>query len=74
MESPTNPTMKILDLEAIIAVGKKNNLIVVVDNTFATPVLQSPLLLGADVAYHSATKYLGGHSDVVMGALVIKNK
>lgn len=66
--------MKILDLEVLLASAKKHNIISVVDNTFCSPVLQSPMLLGADIVYHSATKYLGGHSDLVMGALVIKDK
>lgn len=74
LESPTNPTMKLIDIEGITTIAKKHNIITVVDNTFATPFLQSPILLGADVVYHSCTKYLGGHSDVVMGAIVTNNK
>jgi cystathionine gamma-lyase len=74
METPTNPTMKVLDLEALIGIAKKHNILTVVDNTFCSPIIQSPLLLGADIVYHSATKYLGGHSDIVMGILVIKNE
>jgi len=70
IETPTNPTMKIVDIAACAAIAKKNNLILAVDNTFASPYLQNPLDLGADIVMHSVTKYLGGHSDVVMGALV----
>lgn len=69
VETPTNPTMKIVDIRHCAEVAKKNNCILVVDNTFASPYLQNPLDLGADVVMHSVTKYLGGHSDVVMGAL-----
>lgn len=74
VETPTNPTMKIIDIKAMAAVAKTHNLLLAVDNTFATPYLQQPLDLGADIVMHSATKYLGGHSDVVMGALVVKAK
>lgn len=74
VETPTNPMMKIIDIKKIAAVTKKYNLILAVDNTFATPYLQRPLDLGADVVMHSATKYLGGHSDVIMGSLVVNNK
>ncbi|MDZ4750163.1 MAG: cystathionine gamma-synthase [Flavobacteriales bacterium] len=74
LETPTNPMMKIIDIEKYVALAKANNLITVVDNTFASPFLQSPLDLGVDIVLHSATKYLGGHSDVVMGALCINNK
>ena len=70
VETPTNPTMKIVDITACAAIAKKNNLTLVVDNTFASPYLQNPLDLGADIVMHSVTKYLGGHSDVVMGALI----
>lgn len=69
-ETPTNPTMQIIDIEACAKIAKANNLIFAVDNTFASPYLQNPLELGADIVMHSVTKYLGGHSDVVMGALV----
>src|ERR1700741_4565453 len=72
-ETPTNPTMKIVDIAACSAIAKKNNLLLVVDNTFASPYLQNPLELGADVVMHSVTKYLGGHSDVVMGALIMND-
>ncbi len=70
MESPTNPTLRSADLEALAEIGHKHKAVVVADNTFATPVLQKPLALGADLVVHSATKYLGGHSDVTAGALV----
>lgn len=73
VETPTNPTMKIIDIKATSALGKKHNLITVVDNTFASPYLQNPLDLGADIVMHSVTKYLGGHSDVVMGALLLND-
>uniref|UniRef100_UPI0040494594 cystathionine gamma-synthase n=1 Tax=Gelidibacter sp. TaxID=2018083 RepID=UPI0040494594 len=74
VETPTNPMMNIIDIKAAAAVAKKHNILLAVDNTFATPYLQLPLDLGADIVMHSATKYLGGHSDVVMGALVVKDK
>ena len=74
VETPTNPMLNIIDIEAVSRVAKKNNIILAVDNTFATPYLQQPLDLGADIVMHSATKYLGGHSDVVMGALIVKDK
>ena len=76
LETPTNPLMKIADIEAIASTAKNydSNILVAVDNTFATPYLQRPLDLGADIVMHSATKYLGGHSDVVMGALMVKDK
>ena len=74
VETPTNPMMNIIDIEAASKIAKKNKILLGVDNTFATPYLQLPLDLGADIVMHSATKYLGGHSDVVMGALVVKNK
>ena len=69
-ETPTNPTMQIIDIGACSEIAKQNNLLMVVDNTFASPYLQNPLALGADIVMHSVTKYLGGHSDVVMGALI----
>ncbi|MBC8754229.1 cystathionine gamma-synthase [Kordia sp. YSTF-M3] len=74
VETPTNPMMNIIDIEASSAVAKKHNIMLAVDNTFATPYLQRPLDLGADIVMHSATKYIGGHSDLVMGALVVKDK
>lgn len=70
VETPTNPMMNIIDLEAVSKIAKSNHALLAVDNTFATPYLQTPLDLGADIVMHSVTKYLGGHSDVVMGALV----
>ncbi|MBL7776530.1 MAG: cystathionine gamma-synthase [Saprospiraceae bacterium] len=73
IESPTNPMLNIVDLEALSAIGRKHGLLTVVDNTFATPYLQNPLDLGADIVLHSATKYLGGHSDVVHGCLIVKD-
>jgi len=73
VETPTNPMMNIIDIRAMAALAKKHGLILAVDNTFATPYLQRPLDLGADIVMHSATKYLGGHSDVVVGALVVKD-
>ncbi len=69
-ETPTNPTLKIVDIKAVAAIAKKHDLTLCIDNTFASPYLQNPLDLGADLVMHSATKYLGGHSDVVMGALM----
>jgi cystathionine beta-lyase len=72
-ETPTNPMMNIIDIEEIGKVAKKYHLLFGVDNTFATPFLQNPLDLGADIVMHSVTKYLGGHSDVVMGALVVND-
>ncbi len=74
VETPSNPMMKIIDIAACSEVAKKNKLIHVVDNTFASPYLQNPLNLGADIVMHSATKYLGGHSDVVMGALCMNDE
>ncbi len=73
VETPTNPMMNIIDIEAVAAIAQKAKAMLGVDNTFATPYLQNPLDLGADIVMHSATKYLGGHSDVVMGALVCKD-
>lgn len=73
LETPTNPLMKLADIEAISKITKAKNLLLAVDNTFATPYLQQPLNLGADIVMHSATKYLGGHSDVIAGALVAKD-
>jgi len=72
-ETPTNPMMNIIDIEAISKIAKKHNVMMGVDNTFATPYLQNPLDFGADLVMHSVTKYLGGHSDVVMGALVVND-
>tara|TARA_R110002096_G_C14635936_1_gene725212 strand:- start:2424 stop:3563 length:1140 start_codon:yes stop_codon:yes gene_type:complete len=74
VETPTNPMMNIIDIVAVSKIAKKHQILLAVDNTFATPYLQLPLDLGADIVMHSATKYLGGHSDVVMGALAVKDK
>jgi cystathionine beta-lyase len=74
VETPTNPMMNVIDLNGVSQLAKKNKILFAVDNTFATPYLQQPLDLGADIVMHSATKYLGGHSDVVLGALVVKDK
>ena len=73
VETPTNPMMNIIDIQAVANIAQKANALLGVDNTFATPYLQNPLDLGADIVMHSATKYLGGHSDVIMGALVCKD-
>lgn len=73
VETPTNPMLNIIDIKAMADLAKKNDCMLAVDNTFATPYLQNPLDLGADIVMHSVTKYLGGHSDVVMGALVCKD-
>lgn len=73
VETPTNPMLNIIDIEAVCVLAKKYNLIVCVDNTFASPYLQNPLNLGADIVMHSATKYIGGHSDVVAGAVIVKD-
>ncbi|MBA4801677.1 MAG: cystathionine gamma-synthase [Euryhalocaulis sp.] len=73
METPTNPMLKVIDIEAVAALGKEKGALVAVDNTFATPLLQSPLKLGADIVSHSCTKYIGGHSDVVGGALIVSD-
>ncbi len=74
VETPTNPMMNVLDIKAISQLAKKHSVLLAVDNTFATPYLQLPLDLGAHIVMHSATKYLGGHSDVVVGALVVNDK
>ena len=74
VETPTNPMMNIIDIKGLSEISKKFNLLLAVDNTFATPYLQQPLLLGADIVMHSATKYLAGHSDVVLGALIVNDK
>lgn len=73
IETPTNPMMKVVDIRAIAALGKDHNALVAVDNTFASPYLQQPLDLGADIVLHSATKYLAGHSDTVLGLLVVND-
>ncbi len=74
IETPTNPMLNIIDIAALVSISKKHSILLAVDNTFATPYLQQPLDMGADIVMHSATKYLGGHSDVVMGALVVKDQ
>ena len=73
-ETPTNPLMNITDIEAVAALTKKNNILLCVDNTFASPYLQNPLDLGADIVMHSATKYLSGHSDVIHGCLMMNDQ
>ena len=73
VETPTNPMMNVVDIEAVANLTKKNNLLLAVDNTFASPYLQQPLNFGADIVMHSATKYLAGHSDVVLGSLVVND-
>jgi len=75
LESPTNPTLKCYDIKKVADhVHKKSKAIFVVDNTFFTPINQNPILLGADVTFHSVTKYIGGHSDVIAGALILNNR
>lgn len=74
VETPTNPLMNITDIEATATIAKKAAALLVVDNTFASPYLQNPLDMGADIVMHSATKYLGGHSDVIMGALMMNDE
>jgi cystathionine beta-lyase len=73
IETPTNPLLKLTDIAAVAAIAKQHHLLLCVDNTFATPVLQQPLVLGADIVVHSATKYLGGHSDLIAGAVITKD-
>ena len=74
IETPTNPTMQIIDIEGVAKITKEKNLILTVDNTFASPYLQNPIDLGADIVMHSVTKYIAGHSDVVMGALITNDE
>ncbi len=74
IETPTNPLMNITDIEAVAAIAKSSGVLLCVDNTFASPYLQNPLDLGADIVMHSVTKYIGGHSDVIQGCLVMNNK
>ena len=74
LETPTNPLLKVTDIEAIAKFGKEKGLLTIVDNTFMTPYLQQPIILGADIVVHSATKYLGGHSDVVAGLVVVNSE
>ncbi|RYZ50850.1 MAG: aminotransferase class I/II-fold pyridoxal phosphate-dependent enzyme, partial [Chitinophagaceae bacterium] len=73
IETPTNPTLKITDIAAVAKIAKASNCLLCVDNTFASPALQKPLALGADIVLHSATKYLGGHSDLIAGLVVTKD-
>ncbi|MDX5482975.1 MAG: cystathionine gamma-synthase [Hymenobacteraceae bacterium] len=73
VETPTNPLLSIIDIKGYADMAKRHNLLLVADNTFATPYLQTPLDMGADIVMHSLTKYMGGHSDVVMGAVVVKD-
>ncbi|PVY41976.1 cystathionine gamma-synthase [Pontibacter virosus] len=73
VETPTNPLLNIIDIKGCAAIAKKHNLLLVADNTFATPFLQTPLDMGADIVMHSLTKYMAGHSDVVMGAVIVKD-
>jgi cystathionine gamma-lyase len=73
IETPTNPMLNIVDIAAVCAIARKHGIMTCVDNTFASPYLQNPLDLGADIVLHSATKYIGGHSDVVHGALIVKD-
>lgn len=74
IESPTNPLMKETDIQAVAEIAKERDLLLIVDNTFYTPILQQPITLGADIVLHSATKYLGGHNDVLAGAVVTKGE
>jgi len=74
IETPTNPTLKVVDIELCAQICKRHGIVLVVDNTFATPMLQNPLDLGANIAMHSMTKYLGGHSDLIMGGLVTNDE
>ena len=73
IETPTNPMLNVVDIEAICLLAKKHNITTCVDNTFASPFLQQPITMGADIVLHSATKYLGGHSDVVHGAVIVND-
>ena len=73
VETPTNPMMNLIDVQSLSEICRKNKVLLAVDNTFATPYLQKPLNLGADIVMHSATKYLAGHSDVILGALIVKD-
>ena len=73
VETPTNPMMNIVDIKAVSQIAKQHKILLAVDNTFASPYLQQPLDLGADIVMHSATKYIGGHSDLVLGALIVKD-
>jgi len=74
IETPTNPTLRIIDIEAVSKIAKEKKVLLAVDNTFASPYLQNPLDFGADIVMHSVTKYIGGHSDIVMGALIVNDE
>ncbi|RME27042.1 MAG: PLP-dependent transferase [Candidatus Zixiibacteriota bacterium] len=74
IETPTNPLLKVIDIAAVSTIAKKHDILVAVDNTFATPYLQHPLDCGADIVHHSASKYLGGHCDVIAGALIVRDE
>lgn len=74
IETPTNPMLNVVDIQAVCQIAQKHGILTCVDNTFASPYLQTPLDLGADIVLHSATKYLGGHSDVVLGAVIVKDE
>ncbi|MGP7815875.1 methionine biosynthesis PLP-dependent protein [Niallia sp. 01092] len=74
IETPTNPLMEETDIAEVAKIAKENNILLIVDNTFYTPIIQQPILLGADIVIHSATKYLGGHNDVLAGLIVAKGK
>ncbi len=74
IETPTNPLLKITDLQGASEIAKRHGLLMIVDNTFSTPYWQTPIAFGADIVIHSATKYLGGHSDVVAGLVVVNNE
>jgi cystathionine gamma-lyase len=74
IESPTNPLIRLIDIRAVADIAAKNGIMLVVDNTFATPVFQQPLELGADLVIHSTTKYMGGHSDLIGGALIVNDR
>ena len=74
IETPTNPTLKICDIKKICKIGQDHNILTVADNTFASPYLQCPILLGADISLNSCTKYIGGHSDLIMGVVTTNSK
>src|SRR5258706_4846573 len=74
LETPTNPLLRLIDIQAVAAIAHRNNILVVVDNTFSTPYFQQPLKLGADIVVHSTTKYINGHSDLVGGALITSDE
>jgi len=74
VETPTNPTLRIVDIKGVAAIAKENNALLVVDNTFSSPLFQSPLALGADIVVHSTTKYIGGHSDIIGGAVMLNSQ